>query len=503
MEAAISACAAVLGIDDKTVRFMASLFLSVLLSAPAPYLPNAALRHAWLGLTGMAAAFFVFERDALHMVAAAAIVYLLLACTERISALKHWRHWIAAITAFAYLTYRQLQREAANVSIIDDSILQMVLVVKMYALAYNLYDGTAQKARIAAAIADDKTSDKAKKIYIDRRDRSIGALPSLLEYFGYTFNLATIFAGPAMEITEYKRATGRPTAAYTALARSQLRACLHSAAIGLVCIITFATVRPVFPLDGIYTQAAEALGTPVEGATHSFGVFDSLPVPALLKRILWAHVALTLIRVQYYGVWKIADAASIIGGFGLVEGKTASSEASSETRWDGITNVRPLAVEGASSFSAVLRHWNINTQGWLERHIFLRAPRSVSRWVTFFASAFWHGFFSGYYLGFLTLPLFQECARIIYSSLRPVVTGGTGISNRSTIAYKAYVVLRQIALWLLLDYALGAFALLEWHKSIVWWQSFFFAGHIAPVLAALLALSIGTIMHPRRKSKDN
>jgi hypothetical protein len=36
------------------------------------------------------------------------------------------------------------------------------------------------------------------------------------------------------------------------------------------------------------------------------------------------------------------------------------------------------------------------TQSWLERYIFKRAPRAYNMNLTYFISAFWHGFYPGY-----------------------------------------------------------------------------------------------------------
>lgn len=123
---------------------------------------------------------------------------------------------------------------------------------------------------------------------------------------------------------------------------------------------------------------------------------------------------------MYYGTWKLAEAATILAGFGYrpqgpageaaknlsdagngtpAEPLVVPSPASALSRrqdfcepdWEGTANVYPLKVEASQTTQHVLKYWNMHTQSWLERYIFKRAPRSYNRWLTFFASAFWHG----------------------------------------------------------------------------------------------------------------
>jgi lysophospholipid acyltransferase len=90
-----------------------------------------------------------------------------------------------------------------------------------------------------------------------------------------------------------------------------------------------------------------------------------------------------IIRCQYYGVWKLAEAACILAGFGFRE---------AEKDFGGVANVKPLEVELAFSQAKVMKVWNIHTQSWLERYVFKRTPRSVNKFLVFAASAFfWYG----------------------------------------------------------------------------------------------------------------
>ena len=58
----------------------------------------------------------------------------------------------------------------------------------------------------------------------------------------------------------------------------------------------------------------------------------------------------------------------------------------------------------------MLDHWNMSTMIWL-RYVVYERWRSVT--IVFFFSAFWHGFYAGYYLTFLGAALFLETSRLV------------------------------------------------------------------------------------------
>ena len=59
-----------------------------------------------------------------------------------------------------------------------------------------------------------------------------------------------------------------------------------------------------------------------------------------------------------------------------------------------------LGFEFSQSIRAASRAWNKGTQNWLERYVYTRTGNSLM--ATYFISAFWHGFYPGYYLFFMS-----------------------------------------------------------------------------------------------------
>ena len=197
-------------------------------------------------------------------------------------------------------------------------------------------------------------------------------------------------------------------------------------------------------------------------------------------------------------------------GYGL------QGEGGAAANWDGVSNVHPVAVELAWSLDEVLKIWNIQTQSWLQRYVFLRAPRSVSRYVTYFASAFWHGaagwclharaspnprpprlpagFFPGYYLAFFTVAFAQEGIKRVQGCLGgPVTKKGAEPGAAS-----------KLGQWLLksfvLNYSLSAFCLLDAERGLTVWRSLYYSLHVLAVLliVAAVAMEAGAGKKPRK-----
>jgi lysophospholipid acyltransferase 1/2 len=63
-----------------------------------------------------------------------------------------------------------------------------------------------------------------------------------------------------------------------------------------------------------------------------------------------------------------------------------------------------------TSFKLILDNWNITTLVWLRRVVYDRAPFQKT-FAVFLVSAFWHGFYPGYYFMFLSAALFTVVAR--------------------------------------------------------------------------------------------
>ena len=118
-------------------------------------------------------------------------------------------------------------------------------------------------------------------------------------------------------------------------------------------------------------------------------------------------------RLKYYGVWTLTEGACILSGLGYkgVDPKTGRVD------WNRLRNVDAFGVELAQNSRAYLGNWNMNTNNWLRNYIYLRVtpkgkkPGFRASLATFTTSAFWHGFYPGYYLSFLLAAFIQTVAK--------------------------------------------------------------------------------------------
>ena len=118
-------------------------------------------------------------------------------------------------------------------------------------------------------------------------------------------------------------------------------------------------------------------------------------------------------RLKFYGVWYLTEGACILSGLGYkgIDVKTG------RVQWDRLQNVNPWGIESAQNTRAYLENWNINTNHWLRNYMYLRVtpkgkkPGFRASLATFVTSAFWHGFYPGYYLTFVLAAFLQTVAK--------------------------------------------------------------------------------------------
>ena len=133
----------------------------------------------------------------------------------------------------------------------------------------------------------------------------------------------------------------------------------------------------------------------------------------LLRRVWFLEALGVTTRMKYYGVWSLTEGACILSGMGYkgINQKTGKVE------WNRLQNVNPLGIESAQNSRAYLENWNMNTNHWLRNYMYLRVtpkdkkPGFRASLATFITSAFWHGFYPGYYLSFVLAAFLQTIAK--------------------------------------------------------------------------------------------
>jgi lysophospholipid acyltransferase len=118
-------------------------------------------------------------------------------------------------------------------------------------------------------------------------------------------------------------------------------------------------------------------------------------------------------RFKYYAVWSLTEGACILTGLGY----RGVDPVTGKVMWDRLKNIDPWAVETAQNPRGYLAGWNMNTNNWLRNYVYLRVtprgkkPGFRASLITFGTSAFWHGFYPGYYMTFVLASLIQTAAK--------------------------------------------------------------------------------------------
>jgi hypothetical protein len=298
-----------------------------------------------------------------------------------------------------------------------------------------------------------------------------------MEYLGYAFCFSTVLAGPAFEYRTYADACSgallyTPKGVPRGTIPSRLWPTLLPFMESMVCVVLYIVGSPRYPF---FDPIHPATSTPVV-------LTEDLLIRPFYQRYLYAYVANFFVRMRYFFPWKSAEASTNLwyGGF---EG---FDENGNPKGFDNSANVDIKSFELAYSFRDATRSLNKKTAKWLSRYVYTRTNGSLV--ATYFLSAFWHGFYPGYYLFFLSSPLLSLCERIGDKKVIPCCD-----SRWKKIAWRTF---NFLWLKLVFFYMAGPFFLLSMDWSLLWWRSYYYYGHIACITFYTVAL---LLPNPKKK----
>jgi lysophospholipid acyltransferase len=300
--------------------------------------------------------------------------------------------WVGFVFLMGHMSVSHIARQAANApTTVDVTGAQMVMVMKLSAFCWNVADGL---------LPEDQLSDFQK-------DRRLPELPGLLDYAGYVFFFPSLLIGPAFDFAEYRRwldctmfdvpaqvdpTKKPPTRRKRKIPRSATPA-LWKLGTGLLWVLAFLQFSSPFPVDLLTSPKYMEYG--------------------LLRRIFVLYMVNLTARFKYYGVWSMTEGACILTGLGY----NGVDPITGKISWNRLQNINAWGVETAQNTRAYLENWNINTNKWLRNYVYLRVtprgkkPGFRASLATFTTSAFWHGFYPGYYLSFILASFIQNSAK--------------------------------------------------------------------------------------------
>lgn len=414
--------------------------------------------------------YFVFGHHMIHSLLTTTVVYLMLTLLPRSIA----RHAVL-VFAFAYISCAHIYRMYVDYLgwSLDFTGPQMLLTLKFTFYAFDLNDLYRTEDDIAKM-------DKALAAHV-RKSRLL-YVPTALQYYSYMFWYGTFLAGPTLcprQHFEFVDMTAFPDGKIP---------------------------------SGSYLQGfmrmgygfLMAMGTVVQGALlpPSFIFTTNYENSSLLYKMLYMWISSSLQRCTYYFAWLLSEGQCIISGMGFNGVDKLATEKAKEQgnpvvyRWDLASNVRPLALETATSIKEVTENWNLGADRWLRYYIYLRLQKpfsAYSMYITYVASAFWHGFYPGYYTTFIAAAFATEMFRGIFRKIRPRLLLDDGKTNGWL-----YAIASRILTTYILSYTFIGFLILSWEKIFYLYSTLYWHGHIL-FAVAIVVLTYLIPMPPKKK----
>lgn len=439
--------------DEDVIAFTVATFLCFPLAVIINMAPFGMPKHFLSFLFGAFLLQFTIGAQWVHLLVDSLVTYFLLLCFS-----PKQNRIVVPVFLITYLSLGHLHRMYASYLVwnMDFTTSLMILTIKLYSLAYNMYDGEKLKQ-------SDQTGVKVDRATLRCARFAVFDMPGFLEYMGYTFCFSTVLAGPAIEYKIYADACSgallyTPNGTLKGKIPSRMWPTLLPFLQSIVCMGIYIIGSQAFPFLDPDNPASN---TPVV-LTNKF------LERSFIQRYLYGYVSLSIVHMKYFFPWKSAEASMNLWYAGF-EG---FDERGNSKGFENSENVDIKTFELTSSFQVLTRSLNKKTAKWLSRYVYARTNGSLV--ATYFLSAFWHGFYPGYYLYFLSSPLMSMCERLGERKISPYCDSGW-----TKFIWKAF---NLLWLKLVLGYMGGPFFLLSFDWSMLWWRSYNYYGHIACIL---------------------
>jgi len=228
------------------------------------------------------------------------------------------------------------------------------------------------------------------------------------------------------------------------------------------------------------------------------GVFlaFSLPVSRIIDpifaeynfvhKVAYLIISMSCLRCNYYTGWFMSEGAIVLNGFGY------NGEKDGVTQWNRLTNIRILNVEFGDSLKSMIDSWNLGTARFLKFYVYFRVSRKpvkpgqkvegkpkglnneVSQLLVFVVSAFWHGFYPGYYFFFVSMFFFK----LVSNYMEKIITARIYTPGKTTIVNLIYSAICMLLSVAFLDYCAIAFVLLSYENALVGYAAYYWSFHI-------------------------
>jgi lysophospholipid acyltransferase len=242
---------------------------------------------------------------------------------------------------------------------------------------------------------------------------------------------------------------------------------------------TYPTIEAVFiSISSLIIHLSFAKYFPVEELLKPNGLAEM----NLFMRHIYGVLSICGIRCKYYFIWKLSEGAGILAGLGF-----GGYDKNGNPLWNRLTNIYISKIETFGCLRDITTYWNYKTAEWLKHYFYLRQTRDPNKdkipayalYLTNTLSAFWHGFYPGYYFTFVYAAIFIDIARRIRTIFRPYVTEGQGKDEKKIYPiYYVYDILgRFFGMWIF-TFGFQGFAGLSVANTIIGYSNLGWSGVI-------------------------
>eukprot|EP01113_Clastostelium_recurvatum_P026253 TRINITY_DN3152_c0_g2_i3.p1 TRINITY_DN3152_c0_g2~~TRINITY_DN3152_c0_g2_i3.p1 ORF type:complete len:490 (-),score=107.59 TRINITY_DN3152_c0_g2_i3:21-1490(-) len=438
---------------EDQLRTVLCLLLAYPLAFLLKYINNQHVKHVYGIVFGLVFCTWCLGEWAwVHSFISSTIVYIML----RVLPIQY-SYKVVFVFVMSYISGSHIYRMYTDYMgwTLDYTGSQMVVTLKLISLAFNYYDGHRKDTH--------RMTDEMKR-------RSIRVLPNLLEYYGFIYFFPTFLAGPPMEITDY----------LSYMNRSMFGNSNRTIPSTLVpTLVTLSKALLMLPMVFI----SNTMFSPYFLISPAF---QALPMTEKIWRV---HLHAFPARFKYYFAWYLTEGSCTACGLGY-SGSVKSSTPGQPpiAKFDRYVNSHPTRIETASNMRDIINNWNMGVNDWLRNYVYLRVtppgskPSALATLATYGTSAFWHGFYPGYYIFFLLSGLITEIAKDMRRKIRPLFLLPDGKSGRQPFKMIYDVIGTLTTLWFSSIFGVSFIYLSAEATVGVLWREFYYLPPIIVVV---------------------
>ncbi|CAF1375050.1 unnamed protein product [Rotaria sp. Silwood1] len=472
----------ILGLSIDQFNFLFAELLSLIFAICfrrflPPKQSNILSRHLVVSFLGIAICHFCFGSQIWHIIVQSSVTYLMFYVIHP----KH-SYLVIFIFCMIYMSAVHIHRliyDYGNYTL-DISGPLMINTQKLTALAFAFYDGyrSIKRAHLRRPDEDDEHSTLSK----DQEKQKIIEIPNPIEYLSYIFYFHGICVGPLCFFKDYRDFIEGRNLLVIPLSRTNAKSSDEQDQ--PLTIEQPSTFWPVFTKLAQCALWSYVLICYAPYYRIESNLSEKMVNSPLFKRLWFLVFTVFCARTKYYFAFIVSEAINNAAGLGF-----NGFDQHGIPRWDLLTNVKPLQLELATSLKVVLDVWNIQTTIWLRRVCYDRLNKGRTLGV-FVLSAFWHGFYPGYYVSFILAAFQTYAGRGIRRQIRPYF-------QKNQITIYIYACLTWLGTQIGLIFIVTPFALLEIRKTLYFYQTWYF---IVPIISIILALVLnGASSKPKKK----